>query len=103
MEQELFSAYRLTGLAIVQHALGNHEASDAALHRLMEESPILAGYQIAEIFAFRGDINSAFEWLESSYDNRDSGMPLMLTDPLLVNLHDDPRWEPFLEKMGFPD
>jgi tetratricopeptide (TPR) repeat protein len=102
MQQELFPAYHLTGLAIVQHALGNHEASDAALHRLMEELPILAGYQIAEIFAFRGDINSAFEWLDSSYDNRDAGMSLMLADPLLVNLHDDPRWEPLLDKMGFP-
>jgi hypothetical protein len=30
-------------------------------------------------------------------------MSLMLADPLLVKLHDDPRWEPFLEKMGFPD
>jgi len=102
MEQEPNDGYRMIGLAIAQYALGNYEASDAALHWLMEEAPILTGYQIAEIFAFRGDINSAFEWLESSYDNRDSGMSLMLADPLLVNLHDDPRWELFLDKMGFP-
>jgi tetratricopeptide (TPR) repeat protein len=101
MDQEL-SGYRLTGLAIVQYALGDHGASDAALHTMMEEAPTFAGYQIAEVFAFRGDINSAFEWLERSYDDRDSGMSLMLADPLLVNLHDDPRWEPFLDKMGFP-
>jgi tetratricopeptide (TPR) repeat protein len=102
MEQEPGDGYRFTGLAIVQHALGDHGASDAALQWLMEEQPVTSGYQIAEIFAFHGDIDSAFEWLESSYDNRDGGMPLMLADPLLVNLHDDPRWEPLLEKMGFP-
>ena len=101
MEQEL-AGYRFAGLAIVQHALGDHGASDAALHTMIEEAPTFAGYQIAEVFAFRGDINSAFEWLESAYDNRDSGMALMLTDPLLVNLHDDPRWEPLLDKMSFP-
>jgi len=102
MEQEPGEGYRLTGLAIAQHVLGDHGASDAALHRLIEVSPDGSGYQIAEIFAFRGDIDNAFEWLERSYDNRDSGMPLMLLDPLLVKLHDDPRWEPFLDKMGFP-
>jgi len=103
MEQEAGDDYRLTGLAIVQHALGDAGASDAPLEVLIECCAAGTGYQIAEVFAFRGDINSAFEWLESSYDNRDSGMSLMLADPLLVKLHDDPRWEPFLEKMGFPD
>ena len=103
MEQEPGDDYRLTGLAIVQHALGDAGASDAPLEVLIECCAAGTGYQIAEVFAFRGDINSAFEWLESSYDNRDSGMSLMLADPLLVKLHDDPRWEPFLEKMGFPD
>jgi adenylate cyclase len=103
MEQEPGNNYRLTGLAIVQHALGDAGASDAPLEVLIECCAAGTGYQIAEVFAFRGDINSAFEWLESSYDNRDSGMSLMLADPLLVKLHDDPRWEPFLEKMGFPD
>jgi len=102
MEQEPGDGYRLTGLAIVQHALGDAAASDSAVEVLIECCAVGTGYQIAEIFAFRGDINSAFEWLESSYDNRDSGMSLMLADPLLVNLHDDPRWEPFLDKMGFP-
>jgi tetratricopeptide (TPR) repeat protein len=102
MEQELLSVYRLTGLAIVQHALGDAGASDATLQTFIECCEAIAAYNIAEIFAFRGDINSAFEWLESSYDNRDSGMSLMLGDPLLVNLHDDPRWEPFLDKMGLP-
>ena len=103
MEQEPGKDYRLTGLAIVQHALGDAGASDAPLEMLIECCAAGTGYQIAEVFAFRGDINSAFEWLESSYDKRDSGMSLMLADPLLVKLHDDPRWEPFLEKMGFPD
>ncbi len=98
MEQEPGKDYRLTGLAIVQHALGDAGASDAPLEMLIECCAAGTGYQIAEVFAFRGDINSAFEWLESSYDNRDSGMSLMLADPLLVKLHDDPRWEPFLEK-----
>jgi adenylate cyclase len=102
MEQERDDGYRRTGLAIVHHALGDTGASDAALQELIDIQPDHTAYQIAEVYAYRGEIDNAFEWLERSYDNRDSGMPLMMLDPLLVKLHDDPRWEPFLDKIGFP-
>jgi hypothetical protein len=102
MGQERGNAYRRTGLAIAHHALGDTGASDAALQELSELHADHAAYQIAEVYAFRGEIDNAFEWLERSYDNRDGGTTLMMLDPLLVKLHDDPRWEPFLEKMGFP-
>ena len=69
---------------------------------MLDSSTEFLGYQIAEVYAFRGEIDNAFEWLDKSYENRDSGMVLMMLDPVLVNLHDDPRWEPFLDKMSFP-
>jgi tetratricopeptide (TPR) repeat protein len=100
IEQETSDGIRLTGIAIVQHALGDAEASDAALKELIEKYAAFAAYQVAEAFAFRGEIDHAFDWLEQAYDNRDSGLLSVLHDPLLANLHDDPRWEPLLDKMG---
>ncbi len=102
MEQETSDLLRLTGTAIVQHALGDAGASDAALMELIEKYAAVAAYQVAEVYAFRDEIDLAFDWLEQAYDNRDSGLPAMLLEPLLTNLHDDPRWEPFLDKMGLP-
>jgi tetratricopeptide (TPR) repeat protein len=102
MEQETSDGFRLTGIAIVQHALGDAEASDAALKELIEKYAAFAAYQVAEAFAFRGEIDHAFDWLKQAYDNRDSGLLSVLYDPLLANLHDDPRWEPLLDKMGLP-
>ncbi len=102
MEQETSDLLRLTGTAIVQHALGDAGASDAALKELIEKYAAVAAYQVAEVYAFRDEIDLAFDWLEQAYDNRDSGLPAMLLEPLLANLHDDPRWEPFLDKMGLP-
>ena len=102
MEQETGDAFRLTGTAIVQYALGDAGASDTALDELIEKWPVEAGYQVAQAYVFRGEIDRAFYWLDQAYDNRDSGLTGMLVDPVFANLHDDPRWEPFLDKMGFP-
>jgi TolB-like protein/Flp pilus assembly protein TadD len=102
MEQEPADRWRLHGTAIVQHVLGDAKASDAALQGLIECCAAEAAAQVAEVYAFRGEIDNAFDWLQRAYDNRDGGIVFMLVNPLLANLHDDPRWEPFLDKMGFP-
>ena len=102
MEQERHNGYRLTGTAVVQHALGDAAASDAALAELIEKHAEGAAYQIAMAYAFRSEINSAFDWLERAYDNGDTGLAHILVDPLVANLHNDSRWEPFLDKMGLP-
>ena len=102
MEQETSDFWRVMGTAIVQYALGDAGASDAALKDLIDNYAAVAAYQIADAYAFRGEIDHAFDWLQRAYDIRDSGMTSMLLDPLLTNLHDDPRWEPFLDKVGLP-
>jgi hypothetical protein len=52
------------------------------------------------IYAFRGEIDKAFEWMDRAYDNDETGGEAMHYDPLYANLHDDPRWEAFLDKWG---
>ncbi len=102
MEQETNDSWRLTGIAIVQHALGDVGASDAALDEFFDKNAADSASKIAEVYAFRGEIDKAFDWLEQAYDNRDNALTDMLDNPLFANLHYDPRWEPFLDKMGFP-
>jgi len=108
MERETADTFRLMGTAIVQHDLGNAGASDAALKELIEccasnSDPPGGDYQIAAVYARRGEIDHAFEWLEVAYDNRDGSLPEVMTaDGAFSSLHDDPRWEPFLDKMGLP-
>jgi hypothetical protein len=58
----------------------------------------LAG-EIAEIYAFRGENDKAFEWLNRAYRQRDSGLVGLKVDPLLRSLHGDPRYRLLLEKM----
>jgi hypothetical protein len=102
MEQEPSEFFRLQGTAIVQYALGNTAASDAALQEVIEKYAVEGAYQIAHVYARRGENDLAFEWLDSAYANRDGSLAGMLSSKSLANLHDDPRWEAFLDKMGLP-
>ena len=45
----------------------------------------------------------AFAWLERAYDQRDAGIFWTKVDPLLQSLHADPRWLPFLRRLGLAD
>jgi len=100
MEIEKSDFFRLHGTILIQDALGNTEAADAKLELFIECCTQYGAYQIAQIYALRGEIDLAFEWLNKAYDNRDSATAFMRIDIYLANLHDDPRWEPFLDKMG---
>jgi hypothetical protein len=35
-----------------------------------------------DVYAFRGEADEAFEWLERAYEQRDAGLPEIKTDPL---------------------
>ena len=59
-------------------------------------------FQIAEVYAFRGETDQAFAWLERAHAQRDGGLPQLKGDPMLKNLEADPRYKAFLKKMRLP-
>jgi len=99
-ERESTTWTRLTAQALAEHSLGNATGCDAALSRLIAEFDIDAAFQIAEIHAWRGDHDRAFEWLERAYKHHDPGLAVWNGDPLLRRLHGDQRWPKLLTKMG---
>ena len=69
---------------------------------LIAKSRDIAAYQIAQVYAVRGEKEKAFEWLQISFDTHDTGMLGLLIDPLLHGVRDDPRYKNLLAKMAFP-
>jgi hypothetical protein len=61
-----------------------------------------SAYQIAEVYAYRGETDKAFEWLFRAYQQRDGGLLFVKADPLLNSLHNDPRYADVLRKMRLP-
>jgi TolB-like protein/Tfp pilus assembly protein PilF len=94
--------YRRFELAVAQFVVGDREAADAALGDLMAKAREGFAYQIAEVYAVRGEADKAFEWLQISFDDRDAGTLSLLVDPLLSGLRDDPRYKSMLAKLGLP-
>jgi tetratricopeptide (TPR) repeat protein len=83
-------------------ALGQMKEADAELNKYVEKYQENSAYQIAEIYAYRGDRDKAFEWLDRAYRQRDGGLSGMKGDLMLRNLEHDPRWTAFLNKMKLP-
>jgi len=100
MQQESVGGYRLFGLTMAYHALGQAAESDAALSQLTERYEQRSAYNIAYVLAFRNEADQAFEWLEKAKTFRDSGLSRVAVETLFANIHNDPRWLPFLESVG---
>jgi TolB-like protein/thioredoxin-like negative regulator of GroEL len=98
-EEEPIPKFRLLGLTLAHHAQGREAQSDAALQELIDRESVVGPCQIAWAYAYRGDVDRAFEWLEKARVRRDA--PSWLArHPTLRSLHGDPRWQRFLNSMG---
>jgi len=94
--------YHRFELALAYYARGDRAAADAALADMVANDRNLLAYQIAEVYAWRGETDKAFEWLQISYDNHDTGLLSLLIDPLMRGLRSDPRYKIMVEKVGLP-
>jgi len=59
-------------------------------------------YQVAEVYAARGETDKAFQWLNRAIQQRDPGTPELKTGPLMKSLRQDPRYAELLKRMRLP-
>ncbi len=102
IEKEPGEGGKLTGQALIYHALGREPDSNAALAGLIAKYNTDSAYRIAQAYAFRGESDKAFEWLERAYKQRDPGLTEIKIDPLLKILRHDQRFIELLKKIHLP-
>jgi TolB-like protein/Flp pilus assembly protein TadD len=100
MQQEQLPSKQREGEAIAYYALGQQAESDASLVELLDKDEYGGAYNIAYVLAFRGEADRAFAWLDKAVRYNDTGLGRIAYQPELTNIHDDPRWLPFLESIG---
>jgi adenylate cyclase len=88
-----------TILALAYYDAGDWEAADHALESLAQVHAQETAYLIALVCAWRGEVDDAFRWLDKAIEEKQSVFGIR-TEPFLRALHDDPRWEATLEKVG---
>ena len=98
-QAEPLEVFSMIGLPMAYHALGRKAESDAALKEVIAKWSKDAAGNIGSVYAFRGENDKAFEWIEKELKNGGTFAEIA-GDKLWANLYDDPRWLPFLRSVG---
>jgi serine/threonine-protein kinase len=93
---------RLQLYAIGYGEIGRKRQSNAALTELIAKHSATGAFTTATVYAYRSQPDQAFEWLNRAYAQHDGGLIETKVDPLLKNLHHDPRYVALLKKLNFP-
>jgi serine/threonine-protein kinase len=94
--------YRLTKEAIIAAKRGDRAESDRLIARLLSIYPNTVNYQLAQIYAQRGETDRAFAALDAAWTYRDPGLANLTIDPFVDPLRRDPRFNAMLRKLNFP-
>lgn len=79
------------------------EWSRTALVPLIQSHADSASCPISCVYAYRGEADQAFAWLDRAYRQRDAGLSWGKADLFLQPLHVDPRWAALMRQLGLTD
>jgi TolB-like protein len=103
LEQEPDLGARLAWQPIILQAAGHQADADEAFKKQIEHWASEYPVAIARTYAYRGDNDRALEWLERAYRQKDSGLLVIVDEPLFKNVADDPRFKAFVrDKLKLP-
>ena len=102
-EQEEDPIDRKTGLIRAAYALGDIEESDRLQTAFQEEYGDDFAGNYATTYAFRGDVEEAFRWIDVAVANKSSWLGGLRNNVWLANIQDDPRYLALLEELGLAD
>jgi TolB-like protein/Flp pilus assembly protein TadD len=93
---------QLVGMGVTYHALGQNAESDARLAELIAKYGHGGAFDVASVLAYRGEADRTFEWLEKAIEYHDEGISTVYPAQqwAFSNIQKDPRWLPFLRKIG---
>jgi len=100
IEKERLDGFRYAGLAMIHFAMGNQGASDEALAFLTSQKDGGWDWQVVQAHAVRGELDEAFAAMDDAYENRDTGLHLILGDRYIQNLRGDPRYAAMVDRLG---
>ena len=92
--------YLTKGTALAFHALGRQAEYEEALEVLKTNWGEQWPSEVAHVYAWVGDADAAFEWLDRAVAQNEDGLTQQFPQPFFIPIHDDPRWQTFREQTG---
>ena len=91
------------GIVVALHDLGRQEEFEAAFDELRKNETDEFPDFVAYVYAWIGDIDKAFEYLDKAYEVDRTSLSRIVRYPVYRSLHSDPRWQALLQKLGMSD
>ena len=88
-------------LSVIYDKLGRHADSEAQLEKFQAAQGDSGAYQYATIYAQRGNLPKALEWLDTAMRLRDPGLQFLKSDQLLDPLRKEPRFQAIERELNF--
>ena len=92
-------------LAIAYYHTGQQNKCDMMLVDLKKQSDVSPvgspSFYISMVYAQMGEADSAFDWLDKSFLDKEVEMYWLKVEPPFEPLRIDPRWQELLDKVGF--
>ena len=87
--------WNVKGRALAHHMLGNEERHAELLQELIDGWGERWPSEVAQVYAWSGDVDTAFEWLDKAIEIREAGLRVQHTNPLYSRIKGDVRWSEF--------
>ena len=93
LEEFLINDNAEGGVVVALHDLGRQKEFETAFSELREFDAIEDPDRVAFVYAWIGDADAAFEYLDKSFINDRRSLSRIVRYPTFRSLHDDPRWQ----------
>jgi eukaryotic-like serine/threonine-protein kinase len=94
---------RLQGLALLEHAQGHRTQSQGSLAALIAQYSESSPFEIARVYAWQGNREEAFRWLERARSTKSPALANLMFDPFIAALSSDTRYQLLLRQLQLPN
>jgi TolB-like protein/Tfp pilus assembly protein PilF len=101
--RQQFEPWRWAIQTAAEYNLGHLDESERVMNEMIDKYGQITPYAIAIAYVWRGQSDTAFEWLERAYQQRDSGIAQLQALFGISEVRKDPRYAKLLRKMNFPE
>jgi len=100
--QEKHKFFSLYGRNFIEFALGNTTKANGLFAEFLEKYGKTDPANVADLYAFRGEYDLSFKWLNKAFEVKDPVLLEALTYPSFKPMYKDPRWGELIGSMGLP-